>query len=162
MPEGGGLGNFGLGLVRQLNFGPASFPDNVKALMLGTDVVRTEYAGAQLGTLLKQAPTPNSSGAANYTANTVNPFLNTQLNGFFSLEARQNFWDNTASSQVMPYLTSAIAVPPPSGEGPYPKSGAEVRKYRADWGRAGRSKRAHSIDGKPDGQLRKQLRNRFA
>ena len=126
VPEGGGLGNFGLGLVRQLNFGPASFPDNVKALMLGTDVVRTEYAGAQLGTLLKQAPTPNSSGAANYTANTVNPFLNTQLNGFFSLEARQNFWDNTASSQVMPYLTSAIAVPPPSGEGPYPSLALKV------------------------------------
>ena len=120
MPEGGGLGNFGLGLVRQLNFGPASLPDDVKALMLGTDVVRSQYAGAQLSTLMNQAPAPNSSGAANYVANTVNPFLNTQINGFFSLEARQNFWNNTASSQVMPYLTSAIAVPPPSGEGPYP------------------------------------------
>jgi hypothetical protein len=120
VPEGGGLGNFGLGLVRQLNFGPASLPDNVKALMLNTDVVRTEYAGTRLGELMKQAPASNSSGAADYMANTVNPFLNTQLNGFFSLEARQSFWANNASSQVMPYMTSAIAVPPPSGEGPYP------------------------------------------
>jgi hypothetical protein len=77
-------------------------------LMLATDGVRAQYAGDQLNLLIKNAPPATSTGAPSYLANTVNPFLTRQMNGFFDRTAGQAFWDSTAQPVLQPYVQAGL------------------------------------------------------
>ena len=92
---------------------PAATPlASLESLMQYADGVRSQYASGQLTTLLDGAPPPTSSGAAGYIGSTVNPFLNTQLNGFFFTNDQQSFWSSDPSiSALTTYLQKGLAAP---------------------------------------------------
>jgi hypothetical protein len=83
-------------------------------LMGDADLMRGQHAGAQLKTLLANAPSPTSKNAAAYLANTINRFLTKQLNGFFD---PTTFWNDTASLQLEPYVKAGLTAAFQNGKG---------------------------------------------
>jgi len=79
-------------------------------LLADADSARPQYANAALSALLKAAPPPTSKNAAGYIANTINPFLATQLNGFFDQADASAFWATSpAVSTLKNYLQTGLA-----------------------------------------------------
>lgn len=69
---------------------------NLSFLASQADSARPGYIDTQLSSLLAAAPPPGSSGAAAYFTQVINPFLTTQMGGFFSSDDAVNFWNSSA------------------------------------------------------------------
>jgi hypothetical protein len=83
---------------------------NLASLMTDADGARSQYASGKLASLLAVAPAAGSKDAAGYVAGTINPFLTTQLNGFFTPQGRSTFWNTSpAISPLQTYLKTGIA-----------------------------------------------------
>ena len=83
---------------------------SLASLMQSADNARTGYLNGQLTTLLDAAPDSASKGAPGYISGTVNPLLTTQLNGFFSDQAQQSFWNYDPSiTELQNYLDTGLS-----------------------------------------------------
>jgi hypothetical protein len=63
--------------------------------MTASDNVRAQYAAAQMKALM---------GGTNPSGKAAVSFLGNQLNGFYSLDARQSFWQTSGLPYMKPYL----------------------------------------------------------
>jgi hypothetical protein len=96
---------------------------SLATLMGATDRVRYHWAGTQLQMLMSKAVPATGQNAGGYLANTINPFLTRQLNGFFfdptdkTAVGRTNFWSNTVMPLLQPYEKAALGATFQKGNG---------------------------------------------
>ena len=111
----GGISGVAAGLLPSLKISPGTITDSSPILPLigAADSFRLQWATGEFQNLVSQAPAANSSGATDYVANTLNPFLDQQLNGFLSFGGPQSdraaFWSQVTSGAALPaYITQVL------------------------------------------------------
>jgi hypothetical protein len=109
--------------------GSNSYLTELGSLATDADAARTQYANTQLTSLLAKAPDPSATAATAYIANVINPFLTTQLNGFFSDTAATNFWNNSPAIQN----ANPAAVFSTSSAGSTPPMAPTLQHYMQTW-----------------------------
>ena len=99
----------------KINPGNLSTSSPLWSLIQAADTFRLQYAGAHFKTLLSHAPGADSNNAQTYVANTLNPFLTHQLNGFLTFgnpeSGRGQFWTEVTAGggEGLPaYITKVL------------------------------------------------------